>query len=163
MLVFFFFKWGKGWGLVGCDIWIFSLKSTLKSGNNVERTRSGHAQKHFASRFIRDWCRVHAQQFVVPPTYLALASLNLYIFPSHSSSLLVFTLKPTCTLFGVSVKKCIINQVEQCLSQLSYNFGNCRKEAWKIVRLRQYSNSCLLYTLLWRFFTWFSNRSSFLI
>ena len=37
------------------------------------------------------------------------------------------------------------------------------EEAWKIVRLRQYSNSCLLYTLLWRFFTWFSNRSSFLI
>lgn len=61
------------------------------------------------------------------------------------------------------LEKNIINQVEQCLSQLSYNFGNCRKEAWKIVRLRQYSNSCLLYTLLWRFFTWFSNRSSFLI
>ena len=62
--------------------------------------RSGHAQKRFASRFIRDRCRVHTQQSVVPPTYLAIASLNVCIFPSHSSSVLVFIPNPTCTLFA---------------------------------------------------------------
>ena len=105
---------------------------------SVECTGSGHAQKLFASRFILVQCRVHAQLSVVPPTYLAIAALNLRIFPLHSSPFLVFLWYQHVPPPEVSVNTKLINII--CNTSRIFaartptsrqNFDECsRMEVW---------------------------------
>ena len=76
---------------------------------SFECTGSGHAQNLFASRLALVQCRVHAQASVVPPKYLAIASLNLLIVPLHSSPVLVFFLNQHVRSPEVSVNNTYIN------------------------------------------------------
>ena len=81
---------------------------------------------------------IHAQLFVVPPTYLAIAALNLRIFPLHSSPFLVFLWYQHVPPPEVSVNTQLINII--CNTSRIFaartptsrqNFDECsRMEVW---------------------------------